>query len=35
VEEEVGREGVQEAVAFACVEVFLGFEAVVFGEDGS
>jgi len=34
VEEEVGGEGVQEAVAFAGVEVFLGFEAIVFGEDG-
>jgi len=33
-EEEVGWEGVQEAVAFACVEVFLSFDAVVLGEDG-
>lgn len=34
VEEEVWGKGVQEAVAFTGVEVFLGVEAVVFGEDG-
>lgn len=33
-EEEVGWQGVQEAVAFARVEVFLGFDAVVLGKDG-
>ena len=32
-EEEVGGKGVEEAVAFSSVEVFLGFNAVVFGED--
>lgn len=33
-EEKVGGKGVKEAVAFARVEVFLRFEAVIFGEDG-
>ena len=33
-EEEVGGEGVEKPVAFARVEVFLGFESIVFGEDG-
>lgn len=33
--EEVRGKRVKEAVAFASVEVFLGFEAVVFGEDRS
>ena len=34
VEEEIRWERVQEAVALAGVEVFLGLEAVIFGEDG-
>lgn len=34
-EEEVRGKRVKEAVAFPSVEVFLGFEAVVFGENGS
>ena len=34
VEQEVRGQRVQEAVAFAGVEVFLGFETVVFGQDG-
>lgn len=33
-EEEAGGERMQEAVAFAGVEVFLSFEAVILGEDG-
>ena len=33
-EEEEGGKWVQEAVAFAGVELFLGFKAIVFGEDG-
>ncbi len=34
VQQEAGGQRVQQAVALAGVEVFLGFEAVVFGEDG-
>lgn len=34
VEEEVGGQRVEEAVALAGIEVLLGLEAVVFGEDG-
>lgn len=34
-EEKVRGKRVKEAVAFPSVKVFLGFEAVVFGEDGN
>jgi hypothetical protein len=33
-EDYVGGKGVKEAIAFALAEEFLGFYAVIFGEDG-